>query len=95
MSETLTLENSVEEIEQQLLKAVDNDDDQALFIASYLHGHFDLVVSQVLSQPEPSKVRLDHTMRDSLKGAFEDNELLEADQHQVLALWTSLIAGRQ
>ena len=51
MSETLTLENSVEEIEQQLLKAVDNDDDQALFIASYLHGHFDLVVSQVLSQP--------------------------------------------
>jgi hypothetical protein len=95
MSEALELENSIEQIEQALHRAVDNDDDQALFIASYLHGHFDLVVSHVLAQPMPSKSILDRTMRISLKSAFDNNELIEKDQQQVLALWMSLYSERQ
>jgi hypothetical protein len=95
MSEALELENSIEQIEQALHRAVDNDDDQALFIASYLHGHFDLVVSKVLAQPMPSKRILDSTMRISLESAFDNNELVEKDQQQVLALWMSLYNERQ
>lgn len=95
MPEVSELDTHIEEIEKQLHKAVENDDDQALFIASYLHGHFDLVVSQVLHQSKPSLSLLDSTMRDSLNNAFENKELVESDQQQVMALWTSLLQGRQ
>lgn len=95
MPEVVDLNIQIDEIERQLHSAVDNDDDQALFIASYLHGHFDLVVSQVLHQAEPSLALLDNTMLQSLQSAFDNNELAETDQEQVITLWTRLIGERQ
>lgn len=89
------LEVTVQRIEGQLHRVVENDDDQALFIASYLHGHFDLVVSQVLAQSQHSILALDSQMRMSLQQAFDNNELIESDQDQVLDLWAQLLNGRQ
>ena len=86
-----TLEPSVELIEQQLHSAVDNDDDHALFIASYLHGHFDLVVSRVLADTQAELSQLDAQMRESLAAAFANNELVDSDAQQVLQLWGQLI----
>ena len=85
------LEPAIELIEQQLHSAVENDDDHALFIASYLHGHFDLVVSRVLSDAQAELSQLDAQMRESLAAAFADNELISNDAQQVLQLWGHLV----
>ncbi|MBT0587435.1 YfcL family protein [Alteromonas oceanisediminis] len=85
----------VDNMEATLLGAVNNQDDHALFIASYLHGHFDVVVSRVISHAEPSLKLLDETMRSSLAGAFSNQELIEQDQQQVLTLWDSLMQAEQ
>ena len=82
----------VDNMEATLLGAVDNADDHALFIASYLHGHFDVVVSRVISQPEPSLAMLDDTMRNSLHSAFENRELNDTDQQHVFSLWKTLLS---
>jgi len=89
------LEETIRQIENTLHGVVENDDDQALFIASYLHGHFDLVVSQVLATAEPTALALDEKMRSSLQMAFDNNELVTRDQQQVLDLWSQLMAKRQ
>jgi hypothetical protein len=92
MANRQSFEQLVESIEQQLHAAVDNDDDHALFIASYLHGHFDLVVSQVLSSPTQTVQALNETMLESLSNAFDNNELIESDASQVKTLWASLVS---
>ncbi|MDM7860318.1 YfcL family protein [Alteromonas sp. ASW11-36] len=85
--------DQVNHMEQQLHSVVDTGDDQALFIASYLHGHFDVVVSQIEKTPDPSIAALDKAMAQSLDSAFANAELESSDQYQVTALWQTLVAS--
>ncbi|MGB2427317.1 MAG: YfcL family protein [Alteromonas sp.] len=84
--------DKINHMEQKLHSVVDTGDDQALFIASYLHGHFDVVVSQIEKSTEPTIAALDTVMRQSLSNAFANAELEANDQQQVYALWQSLVA---
>jgi hypothetical protein len=77
-----------------------NGSDQELFIASYLHGHFDVAVANVekrIEQPEreeqpeqSSKAILYKTLENQLNQAFANNELSAEDSDQVTRLFTSL-----
>ena len=77
---------------------VEHGTDQQLFIASYLQGHFSLVISQVVSLPDSSPdnnpdsnmAQIDKLMRASLKQAFSGGELSLQDQQQTLSLWGRL-----
>jgi hypothetical protein len=69
---------------------VEQGTDQQLFIASYLQGHFSLVISQVLSLPNSSMEQIDAIMRTNLKQAFGQGELSPQDQLQTLNLWSRL-----
>jgi len=68
--------------------------DQELFIASYLHGHFDLAVVQAeQAQGVSIKTRFDvlfSQLSRQLDSAFKNNELTDADQKQVTELVTTL-----
>ncbi|WP_164084674.1 YfcL family protein [Alteromonas flava] len=87
------LERKVEQIEAKLLDAVNNADDHALFIASYLHGHFDIVVSQTEQLANANVEHLDEFMQQSLQTAFDNHELAADEQRQVFTLWQSLISA--
>lgn len=87
------VEQKIEHIEEQLLNAVNLISDDELFFASYLHGHFDLVIVQTLAQPEPSISVMNAIMQQSLNKAFAEGELTPVEQKSVYALWQSLIAG--
>lgn len=69
---------------------VEQGSDQQLFIASYLQGHFSLVISQVLASPDSNMLQIDTTMRANLKHAFSQGELSQQDQLQTLNLWGRL-----
>jgi hypothetical protein len=69
---------------------VEQGTDQQLFIASYLQGHFSLVISQVLASSDSSMLQIDTTMRASLTSAFSQQELSPQDQKQTLNLWDRL-----
>lgn len=86
-----TVEQKIESIEAQLLDAVNLVSDEELFFASYLHGHFDLVIVHTLAQPEPSVSLMDRIMQQSLAKAFANGELDQEEQESVLALWQNLI----
>lgn len=73
-------------------EVVNSGTDQELFIASYLQGHFDLVVSQALQQQQANLSALDELMQQSLSQAFANKELEQNDQQQVLAFWQQLLA---
>ena len=73
-------------------QVVNSGTDQELFIASYLQGHFDLVVSQALQQQQANLSALDELMQQSLSQAFANKELEQNDQQQVLAFWQQLLA---
>lgn len=77
-------------VEHYLDSIVDTGTEQELFIAGYLHGHFSLVVSQIESDGNDDKQRLDSAMLNSLQQAFEQGELEQDDQQQVFALWQKL-----
>ena len=85
-----SFERFVNQTEQALGAVVDNGSDQQLFIASYLHGHFSLVTAQRVSAGCLDLHKLDQTLSSSLQRAFADNELEEADQLEVVALWSEL-----
>ena len=72
-------------------QVVNSGTDQELFIASYLQGHFDLVVSQALQQQQANLSALDELMQQSLSQAFANKELEQNDQQQVLAFWQQLL----
>ncbi|MFQ3206904.1 MAG: hypothetical protein ACI9IT_001049 [Glaciecola sp.] len=68
--------------------------DEELFIASYLHGHFDVAVANVeklieLGEANPIST-LQATLDEQLQKAFENNELSSDDAEQVTALFHSL-----
>ena len=98
MAQSISLRaNSKEEFEcfviqteRYLDEVVIEGSDQELFIASYLSGHFSLVVSWAELQKEWALDRLDHSMLTNLNTAFSDNELAEEEQKQVLFLWKNL-----
>lgn len=71
-------------------QVVEDGTDQELFVASYLNGHFSLAVSQAIKMAAPDLVVLDQIMQESLKNAFDNQELSEQDQLQTLALWRQL-----
>jgi hypothetical protein len=68
--------------------------DHELFIASYLHGHFDVAVANVeklIEQGRDNPIStLQATLDTQLQKAFENNELSSDDAQQVTALFNSL-----
>ena len=68
--------------------------DHELFIASYLHGHFDVAVANVeklIEQGEQNPISmLDSMLKDQLQRAFDNNELSDRDAQQVTELCTFL-----
>jgi len=65
--------------------------DHELFIASYLHGHFDVAVANVeklIEQGEEHPISMLHQMLQAqLQGAFKNNELNDQDAEQVSELF--------
>ena len=68
--------------------------DQELFIASYLHGHFDVAVAYVekaIEQGESDPIStLKSKLEQQLQNAFSNNELSESDAKQVNELMVTL-----
>lgn len=71
--------------------------DQELFIASYLHGHFDLAIVKAekvelaKSSDEAERISyLKQALIEQLQLAFDNNELEENDQADVFQLVTRL-----
>jgi hypothetical protein len=68
--------------------------DHELFIASYLHGHFDVAVANVeklIEQGEHNPIlTLQVSLDKQLQNAFENNELSTSDAEQVNTLFNSL-----
>jgi hypothetical protein len=68
--------------------------DHELFIASYLHGHFDVAVANVEKLIEEGDANpistLQATLDAQLQKAFENNELSSEDAEQVTALFNCL-----
>jgi hypothetical protein len=85
------VELQVQRMEQKLDKVVDTGTDEELFIASYLHGHFSLAISQALLAKQSRLQDLDVAMQESLAVAFSNQELELKDQHKVSALWQQLL----
>ncbi|WJG08302.1 YfcL family protein [Aliiglaciecola sp. LCG003] len=84
------LEQFIDNTEQKLDEVVVTGSDEELFISGYFHGHFSLVVSQVLGHEVPTMALLDELLLTSLSNAFANNELEPQDQAKVLSLWQSL-----
>jgi hypothetical protein len=76
----------IQQIENYLDNVVQHGNDQALFISSYLQGHFAVVAGQSQVQQMVRVVQLVQLMEQSLEKAFANNELETTDQKQVLAL---------
>lgn len=77
----------INSIEQSLDDVVNHGDDDELFIASYLQGHFAVIARQVEMEAAATIAMLDREIKASLALAFENNELETDDQQKVYALW--------
>jgi hypothetical protein len=68
--------------------------DHELFIASYLHGHFDIAVAAVEKLIEDGNqnplLSLKETLEWQLEKAFQNNELNQQDAEQVTQLFAEL-----
>jgi DNA-binding phage protein len=80
----------IQKTERYLDQVVGHGNDQELFIASYLQGHFAVVAGQSQVQQMTQVEQLSELMRVSLDSAFNNNELVDDDQQQVLNLWQTL-----
>lgn len=78
-------------IEQALDGVVDHGTSDELFLSSYLQGHFAVIARQLEMQADASSSMLDDAMQESLNSAFANNELEDADQNAVFALWQKLL----
>lgn len=85
------LEKVIHSAEQVFMQVLDQGSDHELFIASYLQGHFDLVISQVNEQEHNVLSSLSQLMDASLHQAFSANELEEGDQEKVRVLWQQIL----
>ena len=83
----IAFENQIDVIQDYLDSMVDEGSDQELFIAGYLNGHFSLAVSRCQLKAELTIAAVDTEMRESLKGAFDNNELEADDQQAVYVFW--------
>jgi hypothetical protein len=72
---------------------VQHGNDQELFIASYLQGHFAVEAGQSQVQQMTQVKQLAALMETSLTAAFSNQELATDDQQQVIRLWQTLQSG--
>lgn len=84
---TSSFEIIVDKIQNYMDSMVDEGNDQELFIAGYLSGHFSLVVSQCQINGNESSEELNKVMGESLRTAFGNGELEETDQKDALNFW--------
>lgn len=84
------LTSFIQKTERYLDQVVEHGDDQALFIASYLQGHFAVEAGQSQVQGMTQVEQLSQLMDISLNNAFNNNELMDGDKEQVLNLWEAL-----
>lgn len=87
------LETFIVRTEAYLDNVVEHADDQALFIASYLQGHFAVAAGQSQVRQMTQVTQLAELMDESLTYAFDNNELGKEDQKQVIQLWQLLLAS--
>ena len=80
----------IQKTECYLDQVVEHGNDQELFIASYLQGHFAVEAGQSQVQQMTQVQQLAELMDVSLSTAFSNNELTADDQQQVLSLWQTL-----
>lgn len=85
------LSSFIKRTEIYLDQVVEHGDDQQLFIASYLQGHFAVEAGQSQVQGMTQISQLSELMQVSLARAFANSELVADDQQQVLSLWNSLL----
>lgn len=83
----------IHKTECYLDEVVQHGNDQALFIASYLQGHFAVVAGQSQVQDMTLITQLSKLMAVSLSNAFNNQELIADDQEQVLHLWQALLGN--
>ena len=83
----------IQKTEDYLDQVVEHGNDQELFIASYLQGHFAVAAGQSQVRHMTQIRQLDELMNTSLDAAFDNNELAVDDQQQVLSLWQILLAN--
>ena len=83
----------IRKTERYLDEVVEHGNDQQLFIASYLQGHFAVVAGQSQVKQMTQVEQLAGLMDTSLTAAFDNNELVADDQQQVLSLWQTLQSG--
>lgn len=84
------LTSFIQKTEGYLDQVVEHGNDQELFIASYLQGHFAVAAGQSQVQRMTQVEQLSELMHTSLGQAFANNELEADDQKQVLSLWQNL-----
>lgn len=80
----------IAKIEAALDDVVNHGDDDELFIASYLQGHFAVESRQLEMKENATMNQLDENMTTSLEHAFANNELEQDDAKRVNALWSRL-----
>jgi hypothetical protein len=83
----------IQKTEDYLDQVVEHGNDQELFIASYLQGHFAVAAGQSQVRQMTQIRQLDELMNTSLDAAFDNNELAADDQQQVLSLWQILLTN--
>ena len=82
----------IAKIEAALDDVVNHGDDDELFIASYLQGHFAVESRQLEMKENATMNQLDDNMTTSLERAFANNELEKDDAKLVNALWNRLLS---
>lgn len=80
-------------IDDELDAVVDHGDDEYLFIASYLQGHYAVIARVLEMESDASLQELDRRMQASFTRAFENKELEIADQDKVQTLWQRLLTA--
>ncbi|WP_299075155.1 YfcL family protein [uncultured Paraglaciecola sp.] len=85
----------IQNTETYLDQVVEHGNDQELFIASYLQGHFAVAAGQSQVQNMTQVAELSELMQHSLHQAFENKELIDEDQQQVQSLWQTLLAAEK
>lgn len=95
-SDTRFFEN-VDKMQSHLDSFIVDGSDQELFIASYLHGHFDVAVAETEKKlesqelvPDAALQSLHDTLHLALDNAFANQELSDKDAVQVRELLNNL-----
>nr|WP_297347712.1 YfcL family protein [uncultured Glaciecola sp.] len=94
MSQDSIFIEKTDKMQAHLDSFIADGSDQELFIASYLHGHFDVAVANVeklIEQGQDNPIlTLQATLDAQLQKAFDNKELSSVDAEQVTGLFNSL-----